>query len=198
MDGWMRCVCVDMGLYDTRIDTSSVPCPPAKVGGYSLCNHWAQVPLGTLSFQFKALFLCSPFFQTHPQFPGLRSEKKIWLEKLPSFQNSLGNRNCINSDTHTDIENTTWTSECVCVYVCTVAIAKRVHIPFHTKIQCDKKLFCAGNRIFSNLITTLWWDNQEMGSPFSSHHSKLHWVNTRPDGWSVRMCMLTVSHSANR
>lgn len=117
MDGWMRCVCVDMGLYDTRIDTSSVPRPPAKVGGYSLCNHWAQVPLGTLSFQFKALFLCSPFFQTHPQFPGLRSEKKIWLEKLPSFQNSLGNRNCINSDTHTDIENTTWTSECVCVCV---------------------------------------------------------------------------------
>lgn len=72
-----------------------------------------------LFFQYKALsFLASPFFQNLPQFPGLQSEKTIWLEKLPSLQNLLGNRNCINSDTHTDIENTTWTNESLCTCVC--------------------------------------------------------------------------------
>lgn len=37
-DGWM-CVCVSMGLYGTQIGTSSVPCPPAKIGGWCLCSH---------------------------------------------------------------------------------------------------------------------------------------------------------------
>lgn len=121
MDG---CVCcVHMDLEGTRIDTSSVPCPPAKIGGYSLCSHWAQVPVRKLFFQFKAhSFLVFPSFQTLPQFSGLQSEKTIWLEKLPSIQSSLGNRYCINSDTRTDIENTTWTNEyvhvCDCVCVC--------------------------------------------------------------------------------
>lgn len=123
-DGWMDvCVSVYMGLQGTQIDTSSVPCPPAKIGGDSLCSPRAQAPVGKLFFQFKARsFLAFPSFQTLPQFPGLRSEKIIWLEKLPSIQSSLGNRYCVNSDTHTDIENTTWTNECVhvcaCVRVC--------------------------------------------------------------------------------
>lgn len=87
--------------------------------GYSLCSHRAQVPVGKLFFQFKAhSFLAFPSFQTLPQFPGLRSEKTIWLEKLPSIQSSLGNRYCMNSDTHTDVENTTWTNEYVHVCVC--------------------------------------------------------------------------------
>lgn len=86
------CTHVYMDLYGTQSDTSSVPCPPAKIGGYHLCSHSAQFSLAKLIFQFKALsFPCSPFFQTLPQFPGLWSEKTVWLEKLPSVQNSLGN-----------------------------------------------------------------------------------------------------------
>lgn len=112
-----------MSLHSTQIDTSSVPCPPAKIGGDSLCSHRAQAPVGKLFFQFKACsFLAFPSFQTLPQFPGLQSEKTIWLEKLPSIQSSLGNRYCVNSDTHTDVEKTTWTNEyvhvCACVRVC--------------------------------------------------------------------------------
>lgn len=115
------CLCLH-GLHGTRTGASSVPCPPARVGGYSVWSRWAQVPLGKLLFWFEALFfLASPSFQTPPQFPGLLSEQTIWLQKLPSLQNSLGNRNCINSDTHTDFENTTWMNGyilCVCVCVC--------------------------------------------------------------------------------
>lgn len=119
IDGWVDvCVGGDMCLYGAQIDTSGVPWPPAETGGYSLCSSWAQAPCGKLFFQFKALFfLASPSFQNLPQFPGLQSEETIWLEKLPSIQNSLGNRNCVDSDTHTDTENTTWTNECVCACV---------------------------------------------------------------------------------
>lgn len=85
IDGGWVCVHVSMGLYGTQTDTSSVPCPPAKVGVYSLCSHRAQIPHGKLFFQFKAIFfLASPSVQTLPQYPGLQSEKTIWLEKLPS------------------------------------------------------------------------------------------------------------------
>lgn len=126
------CVCVYMGFSGTQNGTSSVPCPPVMIRGSRLCSHWAQVSLGKLFFQLKLSFsLRLPTsFQTLPQFPGLLSEKIIWIGKWPSLQNSLGNRNCLNSDTHTDIENTTWMYGyviCVraCACVCTVAIAKK-------------------------------------------------------------------------
>lgn len=132
MDGCV-CVCVYMGLSGTQNGTSSVPCPPIMIRGSRLCSHRAQVSLGKLFFQLKLSFsLRLPTsFQTLPQFPGLLSEKIIWIGKWPSLQNSLGNRNCLNSDTHTDIENTTWMYGYVCAYVCvrvrvcTVAIAKK-------------------------------------------------------------------------
>lgn len=77
------------------------------------------------SFNLKLLFHCLSLL---PNFPVSQvfslKDSLVKKKKLPSTQNSLGNRNCINSNTHTDTGNIIWMNElclnivCVCVYVC--------------------------------------------------------------------------------
>lgn len=71
------CVCFH-GLYGTQTDTSSVPRPPAEIGGYRLCSHWAQLPLGKLFFYLKLSFSCLSLFPNSSPVP----RSSVWKDKL--------------------------------------------------------------------------------------------------------------------
>lgn len=80
------CLCLH-GSHGTRVGASSVPCPPARVRGYSLWSHWAQVPLGKLLFWFEALFfLASPSFQTPPNSQVFCLNKQSGYKSCPPFK----------------------------------------------------------------------------------------------------------------
>lgn len=186
------CVLMCAGVSIAQTD-DSLPHPPARTAIH-------LVSLRKRFFRFNGLsFLASHSFQTLSQCPVLQSER------LPSIQNSPGNGKLHTvCDTHRDIWNITWTNE-LCVYMCLLSlniqcVCARVWI--HSS-NCKKgtiflptliynvirNIFPCRDRVSSSLITTLWQENQEMSSPFSSHHSKLHWEHTWPDVWSGHVCV---------
>lgn len=124
--GWMDvCLCFH-GLYGTQIDTSSVPRPPAKIGGYRLCSHWAQLPLGKLFFYLKLSFSCLSLFPNSSPIP----RSSVWKDKLvrkvalPSkFTGKQKRHKQWHPHRHGKYHLDEWMCARACV--CTVAIAKK-------------------------------------------------------------------------
>lgn len=145
---------------------------------------FTQFLLGNYSFDLMvSLFLPLTLSKLFP------SAQFFSLKSCPPFNILWEMENCIQFVTPTETFEISL-GQMSYVYMCLLGLniqCVRARVCIHSS-NCIKgtiflptliytvirNIFPCRDRVSSSLITTLWQENQEMSSPFSSHHSKLH------------------------